>query len=191
MSLGLTLSAGVSFNKIFAKMGSDYKKPDATTVITRENFKNILWPLDIRAMFFVGEATASRLRGYGINTIGDLALSEKNVITRLLGKQGSLIHDYANGLDDTPVLRYDRREDIKSIGNGITFRRNLVSEEDIRTAVTGLSDTVATRLRKHHVKCFGVKVDIKDPSLKVISRQQQLVDNPTNLTGVICLRRFP
>ncbi len=182
--LGLTLSAGVSFNKIFAKMGSDYKKPDATTVITRENFKNILWPLDIRAMFFVGEATASRLRGYGINTIGDLALSEKNVITRLLGKQGSLIHDYANGLDDTPVLRYDRREDIKSIGNGITFRRNLVSEEDIRTAVTGLSDTVATRLRKHHVKCFGVKVDIKDPSLKVISRQQQL-DNPTNLTGVI------
>ncbi|HIU25452.1 MAG TPA: DNA polymerase IV [Candidatus Copromorpha excrementigallinarum] len=182
--LGLTLSAGVSFNKIFAKMGSDYKKPDATTVITRENYRSILWPLDIESLFFVGSATAARLRGYGINTIGDLALSERSLISRLLGKQGSVIHDYANGLDDTPVLRYDRREDIKSIGNGITFRRNLSGEEDIKTAVTGLADTVATRLRKHHMKCFGVKVDIKDTRLKVISRQQQL-DNPTNVTGVI------
>ena len=101
-------------------MGSDYKKPDATTVITRENYRSILWPLDIESLFFVGSATAARLRGYGINTIGDLALSERSLISRLLGKQGSVIHDYANGLDDTPVLRYDRREDIKSIGNGIT-----------------------------------------------------------------------
>lgn len=182
--LGLTLSAGVSFNKIFAKMGSDYKKPDATTVITRENFRNILWPLDIRAMFFVGKATADKLRACGIKTIGELALSDKKAMISLLGKHGGVIHDYANGLDMTPVLRFDEREKIKSVGNGTTFSRNLSDTADIRTAVTGLSDTVASRLRKYKMKAFGVKVDIKDPQLKVISRQTQL-DNPTNLTEVI------
>ena len=178
--LGLTLSAGVSFNKIFAKMGSDYKKPDATTVITQENYKNILWPLDIRDLFFVGKATADKLQGIGIHTIGQLAESDRHTVTALLGKQGSIIHDYANGLDQTPVSRFDEREDIKSIGNGSTFRRNLEGIQDIRTAVIALSDTVAVRLRQKKKKAFGVKVDIKDPSLKVISRQQQL-DNPTNL----------
>mgnify|MGYP003159813569 FL=1 len=178
--LGLTLSAGVSFNKIFAKMGSDYKKPDATTVITQENYKNILWPLDIRDLFFVGKATADKLQGIGIHTIGQLAESDHHTVTALLGKQGSIIHDYANGLDQTPVSRFDEREDVKSIGNGSTFRRNLKGIQDIRTAVIALSDTVAVRLRQKKKKAFGVKVDIKDPSLKVISRQQQL-DNPTNL----------
>lgn len=178
--LGLTLSAGVSFNKIFAKMGSDYKKPDATTVITQENYKNILWPLDIRDLFFVGKATADKLQGIGIHTIGQLAESDRHTVTALLGKQGSIIHDYANGLDRTPVSRFDEREDVKSIGNGSTFRRNLEGIQDIRTAVIALSDTVAVRLRQKKKKAFGVKVDIKDPSLKVISRQQQL-DNPTNL----------
>lgn len=178
--LGLTLSAGVSFNKIFAKMGSDYKKPDATTVITQENYKNILWPLDIRDLFFVGKATADKLQGIGIHTIGQLAESDRHTVTALLGKQGSIIHDYANGLDQTPVNRFDEREDVKSIGNGSTFRRNLEGIQDIRTAVIALSDTVAVRLRQKKKKAFGVKVDIKDPSLKVISRQQQL-DNPTNL----------
>lgn len=178
--LGLTLSAGVSFNKIFAKMGSDYKKPDATTVITQENYKNILWPLDIRDLFFVGKATADKLQGIGIHTIGQLAESDRHTVTALLGKQGSIIHDYANGLDQTPVSRFDEREDVKSIGNGSTFRRNLEGIQDIRTAVIALSDTVAVRLRQKKKKAFGVKVDIKDPSLKVISRQHQL-DNPTNL----------
>ena len=178
--LGLTLSAGVSFNKIFAKMGSDYKKPDATTVITQENYKNILWPRDIRDLFFVGKATADKLQGIGIHTIGQLAESDHHTVTALLGKQGSIIHDYANGLDQTPVSRFDEREDVKSIGNGSTFRRNLEGIQDIRTAVIALSDTVAVRLRQKKKKAFGVKVDIKDPSLKVISRQQQL-DNPTNL----------
>ena len=182
--LGLTLSAGVSFNKIFAKMGSDYKKPDATTVISRDNYKDILWPLDIRAMFFVGKVTADKLHDFGIKTIGELAKTDKSNLIGLLGKQGGVIHDYANGLDITPVLRFDQQEKIKSVGNGTTFRRNLTGEEDIRTGVTALSDTVASRLRKYKMKAFGVKVDIKDPNFKVISRQVQL-DNPTNLTEVI------
>ncbi len=182
--LGLTLSAGVSFNKIFAKMGSDYKKPDATTVISRDNFRDLLWPMDVGEMFFVGSATAAKLKNVGVNTIGDLACSDRDAMVRLLGKQGGVIRDYALGLDETPVSRYDHREKIKSVGNGTTFRRNLEGIEDIRVAVKGLSDTVATRLRKHKVKCFGVKVDIKDPNLKTISRQVQL-DNPTNLAEVI------
>ena len=106
------------------------------------------------------------------------------MIKKMLGKQGGLIHDYANGLDTTPVLRYDHLEKIKSVGNGTTFRRNLQGFDDIKIGVIGLADTVASRLRKHKLKAFGVKVDIKDPALKVISRQQQL-DNPTNLTEVI------
>lgn len=182
--LGLTMSAGVSFNKIFAKMGSDYKKPDATTVISRENYKELLWPLDIRAMFFVGKVTADKLRSFGVKTIGELALADKNSLISLLGKHGGVIHDYANGLDMTPVLRFDQQEKIKSVGNGTTFRRNLTGIDDIRTGVMGLSDTVASRLRKYKMKAFGVKVDIKDTQFKVISRQVQL-DNPTNLTEVI------
>jgi len=182
--LGLTLSVGVSYNKIFAKMGSDYKKPDATTEITKNNYKDILWPLDVGEMFFVGNATAAKLHKCGIKTIGELALSDKKIVSSLLGKHGEVIHDYANGLDSTPVLRFNEREKIKSVGNGTTFRRNLVGKDDIRIAVMGLSDTVATRLRKHKMKAFGVKVDIKNTSLKTISRQQQLY-TPSNLAETI------
>lgn len=180
----LTLSAGVSFNKIFAKMGSDYKKPDATTVITRENYKKILWPLDIGEMFFVGSATATKLRSCGINTIGDLATSDKSMLLNILGKHGAEIHAYANGLDETPVLRFDDREPIKSIGHGNTFGHNLTDTVEIRSSIISLSDAVATRLRKHKVKAFGIKVDIKDTNLRTISRQKQL-DIPTNITETI------
>jgi len=179
---GLTLSAGVSWNKIFAKLGSDYKKPDATTEITRENYRGILWPLPAGDMIFVGKSTADKLLKSGIKTIGDLALSNPKMLTALLGKQGQTLWTYANGYDDAPVARYGEGEPVKSVGNGITFRRNLMTEDDILTAVTGLSDTVATRLRHHRLKAFGVKVDIKDPAFTVISRQKQLFV-PTNLAS--------
>ncbi len=178
--LGLTLSIGVSYNKIFAKMGSDYNKPDGTTVITRDNYKEILWPMNVGDMFFVGSATADKLNRSGINTIGDLAQSNKAFLSSLLGKHGDMLYDYANGYDESPVKLFSEREKIKSVGNGITFRRNLLGIDDIKTAVTSLSDTVASRLRKYRMKCYGVKVDIKDPDFKVISRQKQLAA-PTNL----------
>lgn len=178
--LGLTLSIGVSYNKIFAKMGSDYNKPDGTTVITRENYKYILWTMSVRDMFFVGSSTADKLNKVGIYTIGDLARSDKVMLTSLLGKHGSMLYDYSNGLDHSPVSLFSERKKIKSVGNGITFRRNLQGIDDIKTAVTSLSDTVAGRLRKYKMKCHGVKVDIKDPDFKVISRQKQLT-SPTNL----------
>ncbi len=180
--LGLTLSAGVSFNKIFAKMGSEYKKPDATTLITRENYKDILWPLPARDMFFVGKATAQKLAAAGISTIGDIAVTSPDFLESMLGKQGRQLWEYTNGLDNSPVARTSEGEKIKSVGNGVTFTRDLITEDDIITAVTSLSDTVAGRLRRYGMKACGVKVDIKDPYFKVISRQKQLF-SPTNLAG--------
>lgn len=178
--LGLTLSAGVSFNKIFAKMGSEYKKPDATTVISRDNYKKILWPIPVSEMFFVGDATAQKLNKAGIMTIGQLAQSEKALLESMLGKHGSQLYDYANGLDDSPVCRQCEKQKIKSVGNGITFKRNLTGTEDIKTAAMSLADTVAARLRHYEMKAHGIKVDIKDTELKTISRQKQLAA-PTNL----------
>lgn len=177
--LGLTLSVGVSFNKVFAKMGSEYKKPNATTVINRENYRQILWPLPVGELFFVGRATAEKLKQMGIHTIGQLAQSEPRVLTAVFGKHGSQMYEYANGLENSPVARYDEREEIKSVGNGITFRRNLEGEKDVAVAITALADRVATRLRSRGLKCGGVKVDIKDPMFQTISRQKQL-ERPIN-----------
>ncbi len=182
--LGLTLSAGVSFNKTFAKMGSEYKKPDATTEITRENYKELLWPLPTGELFGVGRATRDKLKQSGILTIGDIANAKKEFLTGLFGKQGLIIWEHANGIDDDPVSLYTDKEPIKSVGNGITFRRDLSTADDIAIAVKGLSDTVAGRLRKYGLKAYGVKVDIKDPYFKVISRQTQL-SSPTWLAEEI------
>lgn len=180
--LGLTLSVGVSYNKIFAKMGSEYKKPDATTVISRENYQDLLWPMDVGEMFFVGGATAEKLRSMGIATIGDLARANPLGLEALLGKHGPMLHRYANGLDTEPVALYGQREPVKSVGNGITFKRNLIGLDDIVTAVTALTDTVATRLRSQRLKAWGIKIDIKDPQFRTITRQKQLV-RPTHSTA--------
>ena len=172
--LGLTLSAGVSYNKLLAKMGSEYKKPDATTEITRDNFKALLWPLPARELFGVGKATADKLAKCKINTIGDIATADKNYLVSLFGRHGGIMHEHANGIDESPVSLYEDRDPIKSVGNGITFKRDLTTERDIAVAVKALSDTVAGRLRKYELKAYGIKVDIKDPYFKVISRQKQL-----------------
>ena len=186
--LGLTLSAGVSFNKIFAKMGSEYKKPDATTVISRENFKDILWPLPAGEFFTVGRSTARKLAQYGIRTVGDIACSDRDFLISLLGKHGAQIHDYTNGLDDSPVKKSAERSKIKSVGHGITFRRDLTGEEDIRTAVTALSDRVCSRLRRYGLKCRSVKAEIKDPDLRTISRQEGIrrpTDDPGTMSAAV------
>lgn len=181
---GLRQSVGVSFNKIFAKMGSDYKKPDATTVITRENFKDLLWPLPARELIFVGKSTAAKLEGLNIRTIGAIACADPALLHRVFGKHGDEMYRYANGLEDSPVARYDAAREYKSVGNGITFRRNLQGRDDVRTAVVSLSDRVSERLRKHGLRAGGVKVDIKDPNLRTISRQMQL-ESSTNSSAEI------
>jgi len=187
--LGLTLSAGVSFNKFFAKMGSEYKKPDATTEITRENFRELLWPLPIEEMFFVGFSTAQRLRGIGVDTIGALAETPPGVLSDLLGKQGPLLRSYALGLDESPVSLYGERSMMKSVGHGSTFRRDIASDDEILTALTALSDTVAARLRKYGLKAFGVKVDLRSPDFRDVSRQKKY-PSPTNVSTEIRRRAF-
>ena len=172
--LGLTLSVGVSFNKIFAKLGSDYKKPDATTVISPENWRDILYPLPVTDLLFVGRAAAAVLERLRIRTIGELAGADGAVLEAALGKQGRQLHQYANGLDRAPVRPYHQAEPIKSVGNSTTYARNLTTRTEVRAAVALLSDSVAMRLRRHGLYCGGVQVGIKDPQFKSISRQKQL-----------------
>ncbi|MGN1369697.1 MAG: DNA polymerase IV [Aristaeellaceae bacterium] len=182
--LGITISVGVSDNKTWAKLGSDYKKPDATTVITRENVAELLYPLPIQDMLFVGHAAAEVLCRHGVTNIGMLAAVPPESLVKWLGKQGESLHAMSNGLDDSPVRRWGESEPVKSVGNGMTFPHDLVGEEAWRAGLMPLCDSVGSRLRAHHLKCRTITVQIKDPSFKVISRQKTL-PMCTNLTKVI------
>ena len=176
--LGLTVSVGVSFNKVFAKMGSDYKKPDATTVITRENYRELLWPLPVTDLLFVGQAARRALAEYGVRTIGELAAFDRETLGRLLGKQGYTLHDYASGTECSPVIPARDLPGPKSVGNGFTFPRNLTGWEELQAGTAALADEVAARLRRHRLKCTTVQVTIRDPNFRDICRQKRL-DAPT------------
>ena len=177
---GLTISVGVSFNKVFAKLGSDYKKPDATTVITRDNFQKIVWPLPVTDLLYVGRAAAQIFQQFGVRTIGDLAAFDREQLFQLLGKNGVQLHDFASGEDHSPVASAGQYTPPKSIGNGYTFPDDLQGREKIRAGVAQLADQVATRLRRHGMKCQGVSLAIRDPNFRDISRQTRL-DPPTDL----------
>ncbi len=178
--VGLTVSVGVSFNKVFAKLGSDYKKPDATTCITKENFKDIVYPLPVSALLFVGGKTLHKLESMRIYTIGDLALADREYLMKCMGKAGEMLSIYARGEDTEPVKAVDHKEEVKSVGNGMTFRRDLVGEADIKQGIHILADSVAMRLRKKGLKCETVHLQIKSPDFKTVSRQKKL-ESPTSL----------
>ena len=177
--LGLTISVGVSFNKVFAKLGSDYKKPDATTVITVENYRKVVWPLPVTDLLYVGRAAAKVLGQYGVTTIGELAAFDHFALTELLGRQGGQLWRYANGLDASPVAPAGTYTPPKSVGNGETFPRNLTSRDEVRRGLAMLADQVAVRLRKHGMKAATLQVTIRDPNFKDICRQRPL-DAPAN-----------
>ena len=178
--LGLTLSVGVSFNKVFAKLGSDYKKPDATTVISRENWQRIVWPLPVGDLLYVGGAARKLLHQYGVDTIGQLAACRPEMPETLMGKLGTQLYEYANGLDREPVRsRYDA-EPVKSVGNGTTFPKNLTTRMEVQNGVAMLADSVATRLRKYGLYAGGLQVTVRDPAFRDRSRQRQLAA-PTHL----------
>jgi len=179
---GLTISVGVSFNKVFAKLGSDYKKPDATTVIDMDNWKQIVWPLPVSALLYVGKSAERELDSLFIKTIGDLAAAEPKRLTMRLGKLGTTLYEYANGLDSSEVRRYDEPREIKSVGNGMTFSRDLTSYEDAKIGIYALADEVATRLRKYGLCACTIQLQIKDTEFKVVSRQKPLT-NPTALAS--------
>ncbi len=180
--LGLTISVGVSYNKFFAKMASEIKKPNAVTVLTRENFQEKLWPLPIGDMHMVGKAAEKTLQAMQIWTIGDLAQTDVRILIRKMGKFGEALYANANGLDVSPVIPPEKTPAAKSIGKHNTFRRDLVSREEVRTAVDALSDSVATSLRKAGVKAAAVQITIKDPDFVVITRQKSL-DAPSWLAA--------
>ena len=178
--LGLTVSVGISFNKVFAKLGSDYKKPDATTLISRENWKEIVWPLPVGDLLYVGGAARKLLKQYGITTIGQLAGCSQEMLETLMGKAGTQLYEFANGLDTSPVRsRYDA-EPVKSVGNGTTFPQNLTTREQVHAGIAMLADSVATRLRHYGLYAGGLQVTVRDPEFHDRSRQCQL-SAPTHL----------
>ena len=182
--IGLTISVGVSFCKVFAKLGSDYKKPDATTVFSKDNWKSYIFPMDVSELLFVGKSTENTLKRLGIKTIGDLAMSDKDLLISQLGKAGRQLHIYANGLDNEAVKSIYDEDEVKSVGNGQTFRYDLIGEEEIRENIKPLCESVAKRLRIKNLKCITVQVQIKDPNLRVIQRQKKL-EKPTYLSREI------
>ena len=178
--LGLTLSVGVSFNKVFAKLGSDYKKPDATTVISRENWREIVWPLPVGDLLYVGGAARKLLRQYGVETIGQLAACRTDMLESLMGKMGTQLYEYANGLDKDPVRSRYEADPVKSVGNGTTFPQKLTTRSQVQSGVAVLADSVATRLRQEGLYAGGIQVTVRDPQFRDRSRQRQL-SAPTHL----------
>lgn len=178
--LGLTLSVGVSFNKVFAKLGSDLKKPDATTVISRENWRELVWPLPVGDLLYVGGAARTLLSQYGVRTVGELAACPRETLEGLMGKLGGQLHDYARGLDRESVRARHEPEQVKSVGNGTTFPKNLTTRDQVSAGIRLLADSVASRLRRAGLYAGGVHVTVRDPDFHDRSRQRQL-QTPTHL----------
>ena len=185
--LGITVSIGVSFCKIFAKLGSDMKKPDAITIISEENFKEKVWPLDVDEMVGVGKATKRKLNGIGVFTLGDLANSPLETIKNLLGINGVYLWEYANGLDIRNVHDIDDKEVIKTIGNSSTCRKDLLTDKEVFNVMQELSFSVSRRLREAELCATGVEIFIRDNQLRSVFYQAPL---PMATKSSITLTRY-
>ncbi|MDO4866323.1 MAG: DNA polymerase IV [Clostridia bacterium] len=183
--LGLTLSVGVSFNKVFAKLGSDMKKPDATTVITPENYRRKVWPLPAGELLFVGPATRRRLAARNLRTIGDIARCPVESLASALGKNGEMLWRFANGLDRSPVMALDESAAVKSVGNSTTTPRDIRDERDARMVLMVLSESVAERLRAQGLRGRVVCLSVRDVQLRCFTVQRRLARD-TALASEIC-----
>ena len=172
--LGITASIGVSDNKITAKLGSDYKKPDAITRIVADNYKEIAYPLPVEDLLYVGPATSRKLRAIGISTIGRLAECPVDVLVRRLGKMGAVLHTFANGRDVSPVQKSDHVPNIKSVGNSTTTPRDLETEADVKLMLYLLAESVCARMRELVSRCTVVEIYVRDTQLNSIVRQRKL-----------------
>ncbi|MBP7401742.1 MAG: DNA polymerase IV [Clostridia bacterium] len=180
--IGVTASIGVSYNKIFAKLGSDMRKPDATTAVRRDNYRDTVWRLPVEDLLYVGPATTRKLRRIGILTIGDLARLDSGYLRTMLGKCGDVLHVFANGEDTTPVSRPDETDVVKSVGNSTTTPRDLLDEDDVRMVVYVLSESVAARMREQGFLCRTVQICVRDNELASFERQCRL-RRPTRLAS--------
>ena len=172
--LGLTVSIGVSYNKVFAKLGSDYKKPDAVTVFGREQMEPVIWKLPAQALLFVGPHTEKTLEKFGIHSIGDIARMELPAMRRMLGKTGEALWTYANGLDHSPVAAAGAGEPPKTIGNSTTLPHDVTSEEEVRRVLLELAESVASRLRRQGMKAGEVQLTVKNGDFQEYQRQCRL-----------------
>lgn len=163
--LGLTVSIGVSFNKMFAKLGSDMKKPDAITEIRKDEFKEKIWSLPASDLLLVGRATTAKLEKYGITTIGGIANADPQFLKRLLGVNGLGLWRSAAGLDDSPVMHKDFVSPIKSVGHGITCTADLKNEDEVWKVMLELSQDIGHRLRIYKLKASGVQISIRSNDL--------------------------
>ena len=177
--LGITVSIGVSTNKVTAKLGSDYKKPDGITRIEPDNYKEVVYPLPVQDLLYVGPATQRKLNSYGIRTIGQLAETNPKTLQGWFGKVGCLLSAFARGLDTSPVARQDHTATIKSVGNSGTTPRDLVNDEDVWLMLLVMSESVAMRMRELGMKCTVVEVSDRDSNLMGVVRQRK-IETPTN-----------
>lgn len=176
---GLTCSIGVSFNKSIAKLGSDYKKPNATTYIPESEFKRLVWPLPVETLLYVGRSTQRKLNRINIRTIGDLACMSFPYIEHYLGCNGIKLWQCANGIDPTPVQGYNVKRDMKSVGNSTTTARDMLNEQDVWYTIVALSDQVATRLRKYKRRAQTIQIWVRDTALEHYEKQRRLM-SPTD-----------
>lgn len=183
---GLSASVGVSDNLIFSKLGSDYRKPNATTVITKTNYRQLVWPLPASDLLFVGEKRKKVLASIGINTIGDIAQANQKVLERLLGKVGYDIWCFANGDDRNFHPENDR---IQSVGNTLTPPEDLHSNEDVSAIIYLIVNSICERLHKHHLKAYCISVSLKDNQFNSMTRQCSM-SYPTDSIKVIFNRAF-
>lgn len=182
--LGITVSIGVSFNKIFAKLGSDCKKPDAVTVISRDNYKDVAWPLPASDLLYVGPATRRKLASRYITTIGKLASANPANLRRWFGKWGDVLWAFANGEDRAAVAEFDELSVIKSIGNSCTTPRDLEDDEDVKMVLWVLAESVAARMREQGFVGRTVCISVRDRNLQSFTRQRKL-PRPTGLSSEI------
>ena len=159
--LSITVSVGVSFNKIFAKLGSDYKKPDAITTMYENEFRTKAWELPVSDLLYVGRSTNKKLESLGIRTIGGVAQMDERILQSRLGKMGSVLWACANGYDDSPVKKENTSAPIKSIGNSTTRLKDLENDEDVKIMLYVLSESVAARLRENGFRCRIVEISIR------------------------------
>ncbi len=182
--LGITVSIGVADNKIFAKLGSDFKKPDGTTAIYPDTFREMIWPLPAKELLYVGPATTRKLARMNIRTIGGLAQADAGLLKSLLGKNGLLLQAFALGLDVSPVMPVTAAAAIKSIGNSTTTPRDIQTAEDAKCVYYMLAESVAARLREHGFRARCVSISARTTEL-MTSGCQMVLDNPTDITTEI------
>lgn len=184
--IGISVSVGVSFCKIFAKLASDMKKPDATTVISEENFKEKVWPLPVRDLVGIGPATERKLNKIGIFTLGDISQTPIKLMKNLLGVNGVYLWQYCNGMDIRPVVDRDHKEAIKSIGNSSTTRRDLNSDEEVFNVLQELSFSVSRRLREAELEAMGVEVFVRNSELQSFNFSKKI--NMASQSSIILVR---